>query len=33
MTEAPNNLEAEQALLGAIMVNKEAYYYSCGFKS
>ena len=24
--EAPNNLEAEQALLGAILVNNDAYY-------
>ena len=24
--EAPNNIEAEQALLGAILVNNEAYY-------
>lgn len=24
--EAPNNIEAEQALLGAILVNNDAYY-------
>jgi replicative DNA helicase len=24
--EAPNNLEAEQALLGAILVNNDAFY-------
>ena len=24
--EAPNNVEAEQALLGAILVNNDAYY-------
>ncbi|NZD55052.1 DnaB-like helicase N-terminal domain-containing protein, partial [Rhizobium leguminosarum] len=24
--EAPNNIEAEQALLGAILMNNDAYY-------
>ena len=24
--EAPNNIEAEQALLGAILINNEAFY-------
>ena len=24
--EAPNNIEAEQALLGAVLVNNDAYY-------
>jgi replicative DNA helicase len=26
--EAPNNIEAEQALLGAILVNNDAFYRS-----